>query len=422
MTMEPRRETPYPGMADTDVIRRMTVGDRTGFDTRDHLRNAKNQARERGFDKVLIVDVDAHHYENEWFAEIFDYIEDPVLRHLALSRGGAPSTILFGTPNNQFNAGRLLRYGLSSGERPDGSEHLDVARSRRQREAIGIDYQIIFPTPMLQLGMHPDPAVETALAWAYTRWWTERVLPQDPRIKSMVYLPFYDVDASLRMIQAFGDLPGVIGFMVTSTRYAAVHDNRYMRLYAELEERGMPLGFHAAFNQQERLFEGMNRFISVHSLGFVLNTLIHATNLIINGIPERFPKLKIILIESGLAWIPFLMQRLDNEYFMRTNEAPLLTKPPSEYLAQNFWYTTQPLETGNSEALELTMRMMNAGTQLMFASDYPHWDFDLPSTIWDLPFLDEQAKRNILGRTALTVFPRLRAEIEAEAPSLLEGD
>ena len=44
--------------------------------------------------------------------------------------------------------------------------------------------------------------------------------------------------------------------------------------------------------------------------------------------------------------------------------------------------------------------MMNAETQLMYSSDYPHWDFDLPSTITDLPFLSEKAKHNILGGTA----------------------
>ena len=55
-------------------------------------------------------------------------------------------------------------------------------------------------------------------------------------------------------------------------------------------------------------------------------------------------------------------------------------------------------------ALETTFRMINAETQLLYSSDYPHWDFDLPSTIYDLPFLTEQAKRNILGGNALRVF------------------
>jgi uncharacterized protein len=54
--------------------------------------------------------------------------------------------------------------------------------------------------------------------------------------------------------------------------------------------------------------------------------------------------------------------------------------------------------------LELTFEMINAETQLLYSSDYPHWDMDLPSTIYDLPFLSETAKRNILGGNAARVF------------------
>jgi predicted TIM-barrel fold metal-dependent hydrolase len=56
------------------------------------------------------------------------------------------------------------------------------------------------------------------------------------------------------------------------------------------------------------------------------------------------------------------------------------------------------------KALELTFEMINARTQLLYSSDYPHWDMDLPSTIWDLPFLDEEGKRNILGLNAKRIF------------------
>jgi predicted TIM-barrel fold metal-dependent hydrolase len=307
-----------------------------------------------------------------------------------------------------------VHYGRSADEIPEPGVPLDVTRSRRARQALGIDYQVVFPTPMLLLGLHPDPQVEKELAWAYSRWFTEEILPHDPGIKHLVYLPFHDPEASLRAVERFADVPGVIGFTVTSTRYAAVHDNQYMRLYDALQERDMPLAFHAAFNQQERMFEGMNRFLSVHALGFVVNTLVHATNIVINGILERFPALRVIWVESGLAWVPFLMQRLDDEYMKRTNEAPLLRARPSEYMAERFYYTSQPIELEHREALALTMKMIRAETQLLYASDYPHWDFDLPSTIYDLPFLSEDAKRSILGANALRVFPKLAAELTAD--------
>jgi predicted TIM-barrel fold metal-dependent hydrolase len=141
----------------------------------------------------------------------------------------------------------------------------------------------------------------------------------------------------------------------------------------------------------------------MHALSFVLSNLVHLTNWVINGLPERFPKLKVIWVESGLAWIPFLQQRLDHEYLMRVSEAPLLKRLPSEYMRDMF-YTMQPMETTNLKLLEATLETIRAETQLLYASDWPHWDFDVPARLFDLPFLDDRAKRNILGYNAARLF------------------
>jgi predicted TIM-barrel fold metal-dependent hydrolase len=71
---------------------------------------------------------------------------------------------------------------------------------------------------------------------------------------------------------------------------------------------------------------------------------------------------------------------------------------------RDMYYSSQPMEIQDREAMECTFRMMDAENHLLYASDYPHWDFDLPSTIYDLPFLSEQAKRNILGGNAGRLF------------------
>jgi uncharacterized protein len=141
----------------------------------------------------------------------------------------------------------------------------------------------------------------------------------------------------------------------------------------------------------------------MHALSFAHYNLIHLTNWVINGLPERFPKLKLVWVEAGLAWISFLMQRLDHEFQMRVCEAPMLKRLPSEYMRQ-MYFTSQPLERTNLDLLEATMKAFNAETQLLFASDWPHWDFDPPSSITTLPFLSDQAKRNILGLNAARVF------------------
>ena len=132
--------------------------------------------------------------------------------------------------------------------------------------------------------------------------------------------------------------------------------------------------------------------------------MIHLTNWVMNGLPERFPKLKVMWIESGLTWAYSLMQRLDHSYMMRPSDAPALKRKPSEYMRE-MYYSTQPMEMPDDKSiLEATFKMIKADTQLVWSSDYPHWDFDLPSVIYDLPFLNETAKRNILGGTAAKLF------------------
>src|SRR5919202_5031841 len=204
-----------------DVARTINTGERAGFDTRKHLEHAARQARERHYEKLLIVDADAHHYETESWPDIVKYIEDPIIRHRGTSGAqggnmrGSANTLLYSAPGNQSNSGRVVRYPRRRLEQPEPGVQRDVDLIRREMESIGIDYQVVFPTPMLELGMHPDPQVEVAVSWAYSRWLTEEVLPADPRIKTMVYLPFNDPEAVLRFVEYFADNPGVAGFMVT---------------------------------------------------------------------------------------------------------------------------------------------------------------------------------------------------------------
>jgi predicted TIM-barrel fold metal-dependent hydrolase len=383
--------------------RKMAVAE---FDTSKLLAHASQQAKERGYDRFPIVDVDSHHYESESMAEILEYLDDPVLRQLMMSAGQANAKnngVLPTGVGYQDMGGRVTRYPLRKMEKAEGPDHRDVTLTKRWMDAIGVDVAILFPTPMLQLGVHPQVEVEVALARAYNRWLCEKVLAKEPRIRSMLYLPFNDAEASFRMVQEFSKHEGVCGFMVTAARYRPVHHNSYMKTYALLEDLNLPLGFHAAYNWNDQSMSMLNRFISVHALGFTFHNMVHMANWIINGLPERFPNLKVVWIESGLAWIPFMMQRFDNEYMMRSSEAPALKKLPSDYMRDMF-FTSQPMEMTDMGALETTMRMIKAETQLMYSSDYPHWDFDLPSTIYDLPFLTENAKRNILGGNAIKLF------------------
>jgi uncharacterized protein len=372
------------------------------FDTSTLLQNAARQRDTRGYDKFPIIDVDAHHYETDSTKEINKYITDPVLQQLA---EGGRYGLTGGRIGFQDMGGRVTRYPLRRiEETPSDGKHRDVHLTHRWMDAMGVDYSCMFPTPMLGLGVHPLPEIEINMARAYNSWLVNEVLPGSNRIGSMLYLPMNDHTEAYKIVEEFADKPGVIGFMVTSVREKPVHANDYMKIYRAVEERGLPLAFHGGFNWSDPLLRNTNRFISVHALGFVWYNVVHLTNWVINGLCERFPNLPVIWIESGLAWVPWLMQRLDNEFKMRSSEAPLLKKMPSDYM-RDMYYSSQPMEIPDDlSILETTFKMIDAENQLLYASDYPHWDMDLPSTIYDLPFLSEKAKRKILGENAIKLF------------------
>ena len=375
-------------------------------DTRDILSHATVQAE--ALEDYFLVDIDAHVTETQFWPEIIERIDNDVIRQMGqgmMARPGTTTALLNAQPGMLYqNVYGRIPHQAALAEIVDATEcHHFIELARRAMDAMGLDYQIVFPTPMLVLGMHPQDDIEAAVGRAYNRWLVEEILPQDERIKGLLYLPFNTPQACIDIVRDFGDAKGVIGFTVTSTRNKPVHHDSYMRLYSLIEETGKPLAFHSGFHWGDPSFLQLNRFISMHAISFVHYSLIHLTNWVINGLPERFPRLKLVWVESGLAWIPFAMQRLDHEFMMRVCEAPMLKRPPSEYIREMF-FTTQPLEKTNMKLLQATFEAINAETQLLFASDWPHWDFDPPSAITTIPFLSEQAKRNILGLNAAKLF------------------
>jgi predicted TIM-barrel fold metal-dependent hydrolase len=368
-----------------DRGRRVTVDE---LNTTKLLAHASEQAKQRKLEDVLIVDSDAHHYESEHMSEILPFMENDVLKQLAMSARskGGRGTITPQSVGYQDMGGRVTRYPLRGSEKTDGTHHRDVQLGHRWMDAMSVDYSCMFPTGMLSIGLHPQKEMETELCWAYNRWLTEKVLPEsDGRFFSMLCLPFSDPDASYRQVCEFGHRKGVGGFMVTTVRpKVGVHENVYMKTYRAIEERGLVLSFHSGPAWGDHTFQTCNRFLSAHALGFSWYNILHCTNWIVN--------------------------------LLRPSEAPLLKKRPSDYM-RDMYYTTQPMEIVDEEALQCTFRMMNAETQLLFATDYPHWDFDTPGTIWDRPWLSEKAKHNILGGTAARLF-KLQPRNEAQKKNL----
>lgn len=182
-------------------------------------------------------------------------------------------------------------------EKPRG----EITLTRRWLGAIGVDMACLFPTPMLLLATRPQ--VEVAMARPYNSWLSERILQEDKCIVSMIYLLMNEPHEAEKMIDEFVVRKGVFGFLSTGYLKRPVNDSVNMRIYAKMEEHGMPTGLHAAYHLADTSLAQLNKFISLHALGFSFCNIIHMTNWHFSGIPERFPELNTIWTKA--AWLGF---------------------------------------------------------------------------------------------------------------------
>jgi len=126
-------------------------------------------------------------------------------------------------------------------------------------------------------------------------------------------------------------------------------------------------------------------------------------SLVLEGVFERYPELKIVMIEAGFGWMPPLGWRMDKNWKKLKSEVPHLKKAPSEYMREHIWVSTQPMEeTDTPEQLIDTMAWIG-WDKIMYASDYPHWDFDDPFMALP-PSLDEKTRNMILCENARALY------------------
>ena len=105
---------------------------------------------------------------------------------------------------------------------------------------------------------------------------------------------------------------------------------------------------------------------------------------------EHFPTLRFVSVENGFAWLPSLMWRMDAAWHLLKSEVPHLKHEPSEYVRQHVYASTQPMEEPHKPGyfFQLLEQFGDLADHIVFASDYPHWDYDDPSSAFpvSLPY------------------------------------
>jgi predicted TIM-barrel fold metal-dependent hydrolase len=129
----------------------------------------------------------------------------------------------------------------------------------------------------------------------------------------------------------------------------------------------------------------------------------NVVDVIVNGTLEKFPGLKFVMVEWGFSWLSSLLPRMDNFWLKDPEAAPKIKKLPSEYVAQAFTFTTQPLDETDTPG-ELTALLETPGFEktLLFSSDYPHYDADNPDFV--IRRIPERMRAAVCFENALGVF------------------
>src|SRR4029079_1419824 len=139
-----------------DRGRRVTVDE---LNTTRLLAHARQQAVQRKLDDMIIVDVDGHHYENEYMGDILPYMETDVLRRITLGGRGSKGTSRGGIfPGNagstQDMGGRVTRYPLRGSEKTVAGRHRDIQLGERWMDSMSVDYSCLVAIGMVTLALH----------------------------------------------------------------------------------------------------------------------------------------------------------------------------------------------------------------------------------------------------------------------------
>jgi predicted TIM-barrel fold metal-dependent hydrolase len=233
-----------------------------------------------------------------------------------------------------------------------------------------------------------------ALASAVNDWQVDTFASREPRLHASVCVPYEDPEASAREIRRRAGDRHFCQVLLLSRTAEALGRRRYWPIYAAAEEAGLPVGIHVfGYAGYAATSTGWPSFYIEEMAEHGTSCSALLTSFLFEGVFDRFPGLKLVIIEAGFAWLPSLAWRLDRGWARNRAELPHMTRPPSEVLRRHVWITTQPMEEPDPPKVQHLLDTIDwiGADRVMFASDYPHWDFDDPDRA--LPHVLDPATR-----------------------------
>jgi len=342
---------------------------------------------------LTAIDADGHVIEKE--SEIRKHLKEPWNRRsTALRPGDQPwDNYMF----DRFVTERTW-HKLSAREQVD--------QWHRIMDEHTIETAVCFPTGSGSVVRLQELPFQIAVAQACNDHFALEYNALSERVKCVGVLPLRSPQAAAEELERAVKERGLIGFEILPVGLPlALGDSFYDPVYAAAEKCGAVLGIHGTRSWSRELgAQGLNTFAEVHAYAFTAGILLQFTSMICQGVPVRFPKLRLAFLEIGATWLPYYLDRLDEHWEKRgAIEMPLLKEKPSDLVRQSPIYFS--IEPGESQ-LAHTIDYVGAD-HFVFASDVPHWDCEFPKNLEHLrshKALSPEVKEKILYQNAKRLF------------------
>jgi len=266
-----------------------------------------------------------------------------------------------------------------------------------------LDAAVLYPTAGLSFGLIQDPDWACVVARAYNNWLYDRYCKVDSRLKGVAILPVHDPKEAVNELRhAVTEQKMVAGLLpaVTMLNKGYGHADFYP-IYAEAQKLNVPLAVHGAVSRGLG-FDFLQTMSMIHTLEHPLAQMIQLTSIVLDGVFDLFPKLRMGFLEAGAGWIPYMMDRMDEKFHIdRKRKHFPLSKRPSEYFKSGNVYVT--CET-DEKILDTVVREMGED-YMMYPTDFPHereagvFAKDIPE-FWERSDLSERVKRKVFSENA----------------------
>ncbi len=275
----------------------------------------------------------------------------------------------------------------------------------------GVDAEIVYPNRGLLCFATPDPVFAAAMCRAYNRWAHDYFAGQDHRIVAPALIAAGDLDEALAEIAWAADhghrailLGNKPVWGPTITDDLAYNDPRFDPMWAALQDAGIAVCLHVSTGRDPRAAGGNGGALINYVCHSMATTLEPIVQMLTSGVFERYPRLKVGTVESGVGWIPWMLETLDYAY--RAHHfwiRPVIPEPPSHYYRRNCFSTFQEDHEGLARVEELGLV-----DNYLWANDYPHhegsWPHSAESVERSMGHLSDTSRAKILGLNAARLF------------------